>query len=292
MKKKSLIFLAVLSLLICIQISHAGADSIKLSNGLDMFYKSAGEGQIPIILVHGYSLSSSAWDKVLNKFPPKYKVFAIDLRGFGKSGKPVNGYTYMQMSKDLSLFMDSIKTEKAILIGHSLGSNMLQHFAVNHPQKILSLILSNSYAMNVDPAGISEGVKKRLDSYGTKEENRKVFESTMPTYFSKDNLSPGDIEKFVEIGVQSSTDALRGMLEETCSVPKIPNNKFQSIHKPTLIVVGTRDTKYATFEKAVAINEGIPNSKIFIVEYSGHTPMWEKPETWLKGVLSFLGENE
>jgi len=67
-----------------------GAVTVKLANGVTYFYKTAGTGRIPIVFVHGYSFSSSIWDKILTILPPSYRAYAIDIRGFGDSDKPGN----------------------------------------------------------------------------------------------------------------------------------------------------------------------------------------------------------
>ncbi len=265
----------------------AQADTVKLPNGLDMYYKTAGSGNIPVILIHGYSLSSASWDKVIDYFPAKYKVYAIDLRGFGLTSKPNSGYTYQQLAEDISQFMEVMKIKKAILIGHSMGGMVLQHFAVLYPDKVMKLVLSNTFAMNVAPVGMSKGVEKRINAYGSKEQNRAVFQKAMPRYFSKENLSTGDLERFVVIGLKAKTAALKGMLRTMYTTPAIPADKYASIKAPTLINVTTRDI-FGTFKRALAINEGIKNSEIFVVAYSGHTPMWERPRVWLEEVVAFM----
>ncbi|MEW6402184.1 MAG: alpha/beta fold hydrolase, partial [Chloroflexota bacterium] len=178
--------------------------------------------------VYGYSLSSSTWDKVLGMMPVQYRSYAIDLRGFGDSGKPDTGYTYRDMAEDIAQFLDATKIEKAVLVGHSLGGNILQHFAVLYPDRILALVLTNSFAMNMPPKGMSESVQKRIDGYGSKQENRQVFTKTMPFYFDASNISPGDLEKFVESGLKASNNALKDLLKETYTIPPIPAEKFNA----------------------------------------------------------------
>lgn len=264
-----------------------GAVTVKLSNGVTYFYKTAGTGKIPIVFVHGYGFSSSTWEKILAILPPSYRAYAIDIRGFGDSDKPGIGYTYSQVVEDIAQFLDALKIDKAIFVGHSLGGIFLQHFAVSHPDKMLALILSNTFARNKPPAGISPDVQKRLDGYGSKEENRKVFAETIPQYFDAANLAYGDIGKFVEIGLKADNKALKEFLKLIYTAPAIPSEKYKSIKIPTLIIIGTHDP-FAIFEVAVNINDGINGSRIYVVEYSGHSPMWERPDAWVRGVLDFL----
>ena len=268
----------------------AREETMKLTNGVTYYYKTAGTGRIPIVFVHGYSFSSSIWDKILTILPNPYKSYAIDIRGFGDSDKPGTGYNYGQVVEDIAQFLDALKIDKTILIGHSLGGVLLQHFAVTHPDKILALILSNTFPVNNPPPGISPDVKKRLDGYGSKKENRKVFMQTMPQYFDTPSLAHEDLKKFVEIALKADNKALKEFLELVYMASAIPYEKYKSIKIPTLIIIGTHDP-FAMFNMAVAINDGIKGSRIYVVEYSGHSPMWERPDVWIKGVLDFLKDH-
>lgn len=66
----------------------------------------------------------------------------------------------------------------------------------------------------------------------------------------------------------------------------IPPEEFAKIKAPTLVVTATHDT--VKFSVAISLSEGLQQSKIFVVERAGHTPMWERPDRWSEGVFLFL----
>jgi len=280
-------FAMLLILLVTPTVSHS--ETVTLANGLEMNYKSAGIGYIPIVFIHGYSLSLSTWDKIPKLLPARYRFYSIDLRGFGDSAAPKSGYTNSDMAKDIELFLDRLQIKKAIFVGHSMGGMILQHFAVKYPERVLGLIFSNTFARCIPPKGMSEWVQKRMDGYGTKEENRAVFTQVMPVYFDAENLAPGDLEKFVEIGLKASNIALKEMLKQIYVAPPIPLAQYEKITMPTLIIIGAHD-KFADMAQAVPINDAIKGSKIFVISHSGHTPMWERPKDWAKEMVSFLDQ--
>ena len=83
--------LVVLLVLFCLLVP-ASADTVKLDNGITLNYRTAGDGPIPIIFIHGYSFSADIWEKVFERLPIRYKAYAYDLRGFGGSSKtPLRG---------------------------------------------------------------------------------------------------------------------------------------------------------------------------------------------------------
>jgi pimeloyl-ACP methyl ester carboxylesterase len=165
-------------------------EHVKLANGLDMAYRRSGRGPVSVVLVHGYSLSSAEWVKVLPLLPEdRYTAYAVDLRGFGDSGKPEDGNEFKQLIADLAAFMDAKGLPRAVMIGHSMGGALLQDFVLAHPERVSALVLSDAFARNEPPIGISESVRKRIDGYGGADNNRRVFEAAMPHYFDAGNVS-------------------------------------------------------------------------------------------------------
>jgi pimeloyl-ACP methyl ester carboxylesterase len=287
MKGKNITMIVLIAMVVLFSPVMTHANTAKLTNGVTLFYKTSNTGYIPVVFVHGWGSSSAMWDKVLKMFPKQYKTFAVDLRGFGDSDKPDSGYTFSEMVEDIAEFLDVLKIKKAILIGHSLGGMILQDFAVAHPDRALALILSDNLARNLPPLGLSEVSQKFIDRVTTNEdENRKIFMASLGRYKDASNLAPGDLEKSVEVALKASPAALREMYKVLLTVPQIPKEKYDTIQVPTLIVLATHDV--TPFNHFVAMNDGIKSSTIFIVERSGHSPMWEQPERWMEGVLNFL----
>ncbi|HEY6839148.1 MAG TPA: alpha/beta hydrolase, partial [Geobacteraceae bacterium] len=189
------------------------ADTIKLMNGVRLHYRTSEAGQIPVVFVHGYSLSSVVWEKVQILLPPRYRSIAIDLRGFGQSDKPDDGYGYDELVEDLAEFLRHLKIRQAVFVGHAFGAMLLQHFAVRYPDRVLALVLTSSGAATLPPKGLDDDVRERISRYGTKEENRAIFEAAVPRYFDAVNVTLEDLDNFVETALLASNPALRGTLE-------------------------------------------------------------------------------
>ncbi len=64
---------------------------------------------------------------------------------------------------------------------------------------------SLSSACNVPPKGLGEPVRQRMAAYGDREANRAVFRQSMARYFDAGNLAPGELDAFVEIGLQAGS---------------------------------------------------------------------------------------
>jgi non-heme chloroperoxidase len=98
------------------------------SASIDLYYEDHGSGS-PVVLIHGYPLSSRAWDRQL---PPLlesgHRVITYDRRGFGKSSQPATGYDYDTFAADLAGLMDHLDLREATLVGHSMGTGEVTRY--------------------------------------------------------------------------------------------------------------------------------------------------------------------
>jgi pimeloyl-ACP methyl ester carboxylesterase len=268
-------------------VSLAQGADVHLSNGIRLHYQTSGAGSKPIVLVHGFGMSSAVWEKVLPLFPSDYRLYAIDLPGFGISDKPATGYSCREQAENIRLFLDALDLTQAVLIGHSFGGLVIQHFAAHYPERVLALVLSNTFASSLPPKGLTPAVEQRIRSYGTTEENRKIFSAVIPRYFDAANVSATDVGRFVEVGLQASNNALRETLRANYTTPAIRANQLAAVRGPVLIVVGAHDS-IGTFDQAIAMSDVFPESRIEVITRCGHSPMWEKPSDFMFAVGAFL----
>ncbi len=266
----------------------AQAEKVKLKNGTTLNYRTAGSGGDTIVLVHGYSFSSKVWDKVIPKIAKGWKIYAYDMRGFGGSDKPEDGYTYKFMAEDLSQFMAELKISRAVLVGHSLGGIFLQDFATLYPGKTRALVLANAQARHLPPIGMKAVFKKRIDAYGSPDANRKIFVASTPRYFRKGNVTEEEMKVLIEINMQSGTAALKKAFTHLLTAPELSAERWARITMPVLIVTSTHDI--VPFRVAVALSDAIPNSRLAVIGRSGHTPMWERPDRFAEVLNDFLAK--
>jgi len=99
-------------------------------NGLDIAYYECGNGDVPLLMIHGNSLSADIFIKQLNSelLNDEFKIWAIDLAGCGDSGRsnhPEIDYTIPGQAHLVNQFCQKFKINKPLLVGHSLGGNIL-----------------------------------------------------------------------------------------------------------------------------------------------------------------------
>ena len=98
------------------------------SADIEIHYEDHGTGQ-PVVLIHGYPLSGRAWDKqVPALLEAGHRVITYDRRGFGQSSQPTTGYDYDTFAADLSILLDHLDLNEAVLVGHSMGTGEVTRY--------------------------------------------------------------------------------------------------------------------------------------------------------------------
>jgi alpha-methylacyl-CoA racemase len=265
-----------------------GRQAVALGNGATLAVDTAGDGPIPLVFIHGYSLSLKTWDRVVGRFPAsRYTTIRYDLRGFGTSSKPEAGYTMAQHVADLRLLLDRLEIAKAVLIGHSLGGAITQEFALEHPNRLLGYVSSNAYARFNPLPGLSPAAQQRADSFGTPEQNRPLLEGSVVRYLDPRNATPADLAALFAMTQNASSKALRDGLIDVYTGPTLDAAKYAALAIPVLSITGTTDA-VVPIAQAVALSELIPDSELALIPRAGHSPMWERSEAWTGAVLDFL----
>jgi pimeloyl-ACP methyl ester carboxylesterase len=113
-------------------------------NGVRLHYLVAGSGD-PIVLLHGFAETSHMWLPLIEKLSGKYTVIAPDLRGFGQSAAPSDGYTKAAMAQDIRALVKSLGHGRIRLVGHDIGLMVAYAYAAQYPDEIERLVLMEAF---------------------------------------------------------------------------------------------------------------------------------------------------
>lgn len=109
---------------------------------MQLYFKRLSDNGDPLILMHGLLGSSDNLLSPAKILSTEYSVYLIDLRNHGRSPHhPEMNYTVM--SDDLLNFMDDLDIEKAHIFGHSMGGKVAMHFALEHEERLLTLLVGD-----------------------------------------------------------------------------------------------------------------------------------------------------
>ena len=117
-------------------------------NGVKLHYLVAGAGE-PVILLHGYAENSHMWRPLIPELAKTHTVVAPDLRGFGQSSKPANGYDKKTMAQDVHALALSLGFKRAIVVGHDIGLMVAYAYAAQFPNEVDRIVLMDAFLPGV-----------------------------------------------------------------------------------------------------------------------------------------------
>ncbi len=118
--------------------------AVKSSDGVEIAYYTAGQGPT-VLFVHGFPDQWLTWSEQMEALEDSYRVAAMDLRGYNRSGKPkeIEAYKRPQLLRDVMAVIDDLGVETVTLVGHDWGGGISWRFAMAHPEKVNKLIICN-----------------------------------------------------------------------------------------------------------------------------------------------------
>lgn len=113
------------------------------TNGVRIHYERTGGDLTPLIMCHGITDNGRCLLRLAEHLAPNYDVILVDARGHGKSDAPESGYSADRHADDLKGLYDSLKLDKPILYGHSMGARTVSRFGAKYPDIALAIILED-----------------------------------------------------------------------------------------------------------------------------------------------------
>lgn len=142
------VLLLVLTTTITVHAQRPISDRFANVNGVRLHYLFAGKGD-PVILLHGYAQNSHMWRPLMVKLAKSHTVIAPDLRGFGQSAKPRDGYTKKAMAQDIHALATSLGFRKEIVVGHDIGLMVAYAYAAQYPTEVDRIVLMDAFLPGV-----------------------------------------------------------------------------------------------------------------------------------------------
>lgn len=259
----------------------AAKKTVKLASGLTLAYVEMGDTDgPPALLIHGYTDNSRSWS-LIAPFLKERHLYAIDLRGHGKSDAPACCYAYTDFADDASQFLDAMRIRKADVIGHSLGSMAAQLLAAQHPGKVEHLVLvSSTTAIGGGPGSW-------------------LWDNIMPlqppidpeSQFMKDwyaNPNPVDEDYLARERTESAAVPIhvwKGVLWGT--VVDDLTLIAPLVKAPVLILWGEKDGLFDLSHQE-KLEKAYPLAQFEVFAGAGHNMFWEFPKDSAKIIVDFL----
>ncbi|KAK9165502.1 hypothetical protein Scep_000693 [Stephania cephalantha] len=276
--------------------------------GHRIHYVEQGEG-VPIVLIHGFGASAFHWRYNIPELAKKYKVYALDLLGFGWSDKAIIEYDALVWRDQVVDFLKEIVKEQAILVGNSLGGFTALISAADLPEQVVGLALLNSAGQ------FGSGSS---DAKESKEENsfqkflfkplKEIFQRVVLGFLFWQSKQPARIESVLK-SVYINSSNVDDYLVESITIPASDPNagevyyrlmsRFMSnqtkytldsvlsrLECPLLLLWGDLDP-WVGPAKAIRIKEFYPKTSLVSLQ-AGHCPHDEVPEIVNSALINWL----
>jgi len=117
-------------------------------NGVRLHYRIVDQGE-PVVLLHGYTQDSHMWLPLMAELAKTHTVIAPDLRGFGQSAAPTNGYTKAGMAQDVHALVQSLGHQRVRIVGHDIGLMVAYAYAAQYPSEVDRIVLMDAFLPGV-----------------------------------------------------------------------------------------------------------------------------------------------
>ena len=273
--------------------AQTGTDTIAtgfmpVSDDITLYYDVCGNGD-PLILLHGHSLDHRMWDEQLPALSPYFRIYRLDLRGYGKSSSQREGEAFVH-ADDVIAFMNGLNIGKAHVVGLSMGAFIAGDLLAIYPDRLLSCTLASGGIRNTkgpsEPMDSLESAKRDAEIAALKQKGIRKYK-----------------EEWIEALIQSGGTERERMREP---LTRMINDwsAWQPLHKearcyyareawdslksrkpdvPTLFLKGANEGT-----KNHPMMQWLPNSRQEVIPNCGHMLNMDQPEAFNRALLQFL----
>jgi triacylglycerol lipase len=251
--------------------------------GESIHYYEQGQGPV-IILLHALGWYAEIWAPIMARLAKKYRVIAMDHIGCGQSSKPMLDYRIQTFAEFLQGFIESLKVERATLVGHAFGGWVASLYASQHPEIVDKLIL-------VSASGVTRNYTDRFLDL-----NPASFAATqdlLKTLFCNKELASEEMAREVFLRRLKMNDffTVHRTFDGIFRYDQFLDPVLERITSPTLVIWG-KDDKVTPLPDGNRFLRGIRGATMELLEYCGHVPHIERPDDVSRAILAFLAWQE
>jgi pimeloyl-ACP methyl ester carboxylesterase len=252
--------------------------------GARLFYERAGDGDPPLVFVHGIACAHDDWRAQLDYFRARRCVVACDLRGHGASTGDPAQCDIETYGADVSALLRALDLPPAVLIGHSLGCRVVLQASVDAPERVAGLVLMDGSRLGTgDPQMAEQAARQPIQAVGYPAFLRGFFAGLF-----LEGSDPAVQERIVGRAL-ALPEAIGAAL-----FPRVARWDAQALDAalarvavPLLVIQSTYVTPQrvrvplapgASTPWLELVRRSVPTAQIEIVSGAGHFAMLEKPQ--------------
>jgi len=267
------------------------------SGNIDLYYEDHGSGS-PIVLIHGYPLSSTSWEKQTTALlAAGHRVIAYDRRGFGKSSQPTSGYNYDTFAEDLHQLVTKLQLRDFALAGFSMGGGEVARYIGKHGSKGVSkaVFLSSVPPFLLKTADNPEGVDRAVFAGIEKavaKDRYAFFTEFFKDFYNTDLL----LGKRVSEQTAHASWIVAAGASATASLACVPawyedfRKDLTRVDIPALVIQGDADRIVPIGASGLRTARLIKGARMVVIKDGPHCITWTHAEEVNQELVNFLGK--
>ena len=265
------------------------------TDNTELYVKDWGSGR-PVILMHGWPLSSDSWDEQAMAIADAgYRAIAYDRRGFGRSTHAWMGYDYDTLADDLAAVIAATGAHDATLVGFSMGGGEVARYMSRHAGKnvvkaaLISSVVPFMLKTNDNPDGTEQQIFDDMAA-ALGDDRASFFSSFFKDFFGVGLLTHPVSDEVLQwaraVSMQASLKATLACAKAFSSTDFRPD--LSAFEVPTLIIHGTDDKTVPIDASGRAAAQGIKPSRLIEYEGEPHGLFATAKERLTEDLLGFL----
>lgn len=255
------------------------------TNGTRIHIEQRGSGDLALVFLHYYGGSSRTWDRVANELSDRYRIIAIDHRGWGESDAPADGYRIADLAADAQGVIETLGLQRYVLVGHSMGGKVAQLIASRRLRGLEGLVLVAPSPPS--PMLLSDEQRATLAAAYL---SRESVEFVIDQVLTAKPLDADCREQVIE-------DSLKAAPQAKAAWPNVAMGEdittaVTSIDAPTLVIAGELDQVDRVATLQAELLPRIPQAAMRILPGIGHLSPLEAPAEMARLIADFVAAIE
>jgi pimeloyl-ACP methyl ester carboxylesterase len=264
---------------------------VEVEPAIRLFVQDVGIGR-PVVLIAGFGLSHEVWDREVRELGTSHRVVCLDLRGTGRSDRPIGDYSVPRLAADVETVLSQLDLRDVTLVGWSFGGQIALQVAANAADRLAQLVLvcsngvrgptrSDAFPFGAPGESLYEALVR-----GERENRIRARRKMIASGFHLEP-DPAVLDFLVAVQLQMPSWAAIACYESylrTDLVAAIP-----AVTVPVLQILGAEDV-VASHDGARWLQSQLANGRLVILDGCGHYPMFEAGAAFETELTGFVAE--